>query len=349
MPGRPAQIMDARAEDALLLSEQRYRSLISAIAQIVWTTDARGQVIEDQPGWRAYTGQTAEEIQGAGWLAVVDPDSREAAVSAWVQAAARGLPYETEWRLRRRDGEYRCFSIRAAPVRAGNGAVREWIGCNIDITDRKHREEELQRLHAKAGAALARLERQAHEMQILKNLGDTLQACNTREEAYPFIALAATELFPGARGALAVPAVDAPELLETATEWGCDPLSQGGVAGRPATKGGWMKADFAVDDCWALRRGGMHEPGPGTVCHHFQDEPDAPYACVPLSVRGEVSGLLSVRLAVTQPLDDERRAVLSTFGNALALGLSTLRLRETLQQQSLRDPSHRSGQVGAPR
>jgi PAS domain S-box-containing protein len=329
--------MDTRAEDALLLSEQRYRSLMLAIAQIVWTTDARGQVIEDQPGWRAYSGQTAQEIQGEGWLAALDPDSREAAVSAWVQAASRGLPYETEWRLRRRDGEYRCFSIRAAPVRAGNGAVREWIGCNIDITDRQQREEELQRLYTETGAALARLERQAREMQILKNLGDTLQACNSREEAYPFIALAATELFPGATGALAVPAAAATELLETAIEWG---------GHQPPATGTWMKPDFAVDDCWALRRGGIHEPGPGTVCHHFQTEPDAPYACVPLSVRGEVSGLLSIRLA--ESLDDERRSALSTFGNAVALGLSTLRLRETLQKQSLRDPSHRSGQVGVP-
>lgn len=330
--------MDARAEDALLLSEQRYRSLISAIAQIVWTTDARGQVIEDQPGWRACTGQTVQEIQGLGWLAAVDPDSRQAAVSAWEQATARGLPYQTEWRLRRRDGEYRYFSIHAAPVRAGNGAVREWIGCNLDITDCKQREEELQRLNAELGAALARLERQAREMQILKNLGDTLQACNSREEAYPFIALAATELFPGARGALAVPAAGAPELLETAIEWGGQ---------QPTTTSTWMKPDFAVDDCWALRLGGIHEPGPGTVCHHFQAEPDAPYACVPLSVRGEVSGLLSIRLA--QRLDDGRRSALSTFGNAVALGLSTLRLRETLQQQSLHDPSRGSGQVGAPR
>ena len=76
------------------------------------------------------------------------------------------------------------------------------------------------RLHAETVAALAQLEQRGRKMQILKNLGDTLQACNSREEAYPFIALAATELFPGARGALAVPAAAARELFETVTEWG---------------------------------------------------------------------------------------------------------------------------------
>jgi diguanylate cyclase (GGDEF)-like protein len=87
----------------------------------------------------------------------------------------------------------------------------------------------------------------------------------------------------------------------------------------------------------------MHEPGAGTACHHFKSEPikiesGGPYACVPLAVRGEVSGLLSIRLAETQRLDEERRSAISTFGNAVALGLSTLQLRETLQEQSIRDP-----------
>ena len=292
------------AEESLRLSEERYRSLVMAMAGIVWTTDAGGQVIEDQPGWRAFTGQTREEIQGAGWFAAVDPDFRQEAVSAWMRAAARGSPYQTEWRLRRRDGEYRWFSIHAAPVRSGNGAVREWIGCNIDITDRKQRDEERSRLQAQAGTELAQLKRYGHKMQILKNLGDTLQACNSREEAYPFIALAASELFPGSGGALAVPSASVRELLETAIEWGGD---------QPAAKSRWMQADFAIEDCWALRRGAMHEPGPGTVCHHFKNENSQtgsgePYACLPLAVRGEVFGLLSIRLAEAQT-PGRRRAV----------------------------------------
>ena len=314
------------AVEVLRLSQERCFALIAAMAQIVWTTDARGQVIEDQPGWRAFTGQTNAEIQGAGWLAAIDPDSREKAVLAWADAVARGSPFETEWRLRRHDGEYRSFSIHAAPVRDKNGAVREWIGCNIDVTEHKQREEERRQQQAKTSAVLDQLRRQAREMQILRNLSDTLQACNSREEAYPFIALAATELFPGAGGALAIPVAGTRDLLETATEWGGDPLNPGA----------WMKPDFAVDDCWALRRGVMHEPGAGTRCHHFRTEPAGPYVCLPLAVRGEVSGLFSMRFPATQPLDDERRAALSIFGNAVALGLSTLRLRETLREQPIR-------------
>jgi K+-sensing histidine kinase KdpD len=93
-----------------------------------------------------------------------------------------------------------------------------------------------------------------------------------------------------------------------------------------------MKADFAIEDCWALRRGGMHEPSQGTVCHHFKTESDHAYACLPLAVRGQVSGLLSVQFAETTRMDEEGRSVFFTFGNAVALGLSTLQLRETLQE-----------------
>jgi PAS domain S-box-containing protein len=319
-------VTDSQTEEAVRPSEERYRSLVDAIAGIVWTTDPGGQVIEDQPAWRAFTGQTSEEIRGVGWLAAVHPDSRTEAVSAWLRAVTQGSHYETEWRLRRRDGEYRYFSIHAAPVRSSDGAIREWIGCNIDITGQKQCDEELRRLEAQAAADLAQLQRYGRKMQILKNLGDTLQACNLREEAYPFIALAASELFPGAGGALAVPAAGVRELLETAIEWGGDSRN----------KSDWMKADFAIDDCWALRRGGMHEPGQGTVCHHFKTESGERYACLPLAVRGEVFGLLSIRFAETQRLDEDGRSVLSTLGNALALGLSTLRLREALHQNPIR-------------
>jgi PAS domain S-box-containing protein len=302
--------MTPATEEILRLSEERWRALITAIAEIVWTTDAGGQVIEDQPGWRAFSGQTREEIRGAGWLEAIHPDSRTEAASAWVRAVAQGSLYETEWTLRRRDGESRCFSIRAAPVRDEKGVTREWIGCNTDITDRKQSEQKLLR--------------QAREMQILKNLVDTLQACNSREEAYPFIALAATELFPGSRGALAIPVAGMRDLLVTATEWG----------GEIHDKGAWMKPDFPIEDCWALRRGVMHQPGTGTMCRHFRISAAGPHACLPLAVRGEVSGLISVRFADGYSLDDEWQAALSAFGNAVAPGLSTLQMRETLPEQS---------------
>src|SRR5215475_11081086 len=67
-------------------SEERYRSLIAATAQLVWTTDAQGNVIEDIPTWRAFTGQTEEEIKGQGWINALHPEDREPTAAVWAHA-----------------------------------------------------------------------------------------------------------------------------------------------------------------------------------------------------------------------------------------------------------------------
>ena len=88
-------------------SEERYRSLAVATAQVIWTTDADGLVAGDMPTWREYTGATVGELQGWGWANSLHPDDRAAAERAWTDAVQRRALYETEYRLRRRDGEYR--------------------------------------------------------------------------------------------------------------------------------------------------------------------------------------------------------------------------------------------------
>lgn len=141
-----------RAEADLRASEERYRSLVDAMAQIVWTTTAQGEV-EDIPLWRAFTGQSVEEIRGAGWLNALHPDDRRRTAEVWAQAVATRSLYQTEYRIRRADGVYRYFSTRGVPVLEANGQIREWVGTCIDITDRK-RSEEAQRFLTEASALL---------------------------------------------------------------------------------------------------------------------------------------------------------------------------------------------------
>ncbi|HEU5335002.1 MAG TPA: PAS domain S-box protein, partial [Terriglobales bacterium] len=131
-----------RSEQALRLSEERYRALVLASAQIVWGTPPEG-VVEDMPMWREYTGQTLEQVRGWGWLDAIHPDDREATNTAWAQAlATRGI-YETEYRIRRSDGEYRYFVARGVPVLHADGSIREWVGICTDIDQRKRAEAAL--------------------------------------------------------------------------------------------------------------------------------------------------------------------------------------------------------------
>jgi len=137
----------SEAERALRTSEERYRSLVVVSAQIVWTTNADGQVIEPLPTWEAYTGQGDSEIMGLGAADAIHPDERGQALDLWRQAVEAGTPYATEFRLRRRDGVYRWFAARGVPVRRADGSIKEWVGTCTDIHDQKIAAEEIQRLN----------------------------------------------------------------------------------------------------------------------------------------------------------------------------------------------------------
>ncbi len=131
------------ADESLRLHLERYKTLVLAIAQVIWTRDPTGDMVVEQPSWAAYTGQAFSEYVTLGWLDAVHPDDRAATVLAWGRAVATVTPYETEHRLRRHDGKYRYFSVRAVPVFDDAGVIREWAGIHTDITERKLTEQTL--------------------------------------------------------------------------------------------------------------------------------------------------------------------------------------------------------------
>src|SRR6516162_3032998 len=124
-------------------SEERYRSLVTATAQLVWTTDAQGKVIEDLPTWRAFTGQTEEEIKGLGWINALHRDDRAPTAAVWAHAVQTRSYYATEYRILRHDGEYCHFMARGVPILMKDGNIREWVGTCTNITEWKRAQEEL--------------------------------------------------------------------------------------------------------------------------------------------------------------------------------------------------------------
>ena len=129
-----------RAQDAMRRSEERFRALVEASSQIVWTADGAGNIIEDSPSWRAFTGQTFEQRRGSGWLNAYHPNDQKRVHMQWEDATARKTPLEGHYRLRRHDGQWRWTSVRAVPLLSADGSARGWVGMNTDITERKQAE-----------------------------------------------------------------------------------------------------------------------------------------------------------------------------------------------------------------
>ncbi|CAM3437164.1 PAS domain S-box protein [Deinococcus deserti] len=141
---RAALALDnARRYATVRTGEERYRSLVDATRQTVWTNTPDGRLLGDQPGWARLTGQTREEYEGFGWAAVLHPDDQERSVAAWHQAVASASPYEINQRVRVADGSYRHFHVRVVPALGQDGSVREWTGVHTDITERVRAEQEL--------------------------------------------------------------------------------------------------------------------------------------------------------------------------------------------------------------
>ena len=133
----------------LAASEARFRAAIGALDGILWTNDASGRMVGDQPGWAGLTGQSQAQYQGFGWTDAIHPDDAAATVDTWNAAVARGGTFVFEHRVRRHDGVWRDFLVRAMAAFEPDGSIREWIGVHTDITERKRAEERLRESEAR--------------------------------------------------------------------------------------------------------------------------------------------------------------------------------------------------------
>ncbi len=137
-------------------AEARFRSLALATTHMVWTIGPGGRVVEENPSlsWQHFTGQTSNEVQGIGWMEAVHPDDRARVLEIWERAVEAKTIYNAEYRLRRRDGEYRWMVAKAVPMRDFDDSVLGWIGTCTDITERKQAEAALHENTTRLAAVL---------------------------------------------------------------------------------------------------------------------------------------------------------------------------------------------------
>ncbi|WP_176442463.1 sensor domain-containing protein [Noviherbaspirillum humi] len=141
-----------------MVQEENLRVLLGQTARALWETDPDGTIIGDSPSWRRLTGQTREQWLAQGWIDAIHPEDRNFAAQQWRDAIATGMPLELELRLRLASGDWRWVELRAAPLPAGNGGIRNWLGMIIDIERRRRAEEDLLRAVHEAAAERRQLD-----------------------------------------------------------------------------------------------------------------------------------------------------------------------------------------------
>jgi formate hydrogenlyase transcriptional activator len=127
-------------------SEAQLRTMIDTIPALAWSCLPDGANEFTNKRWRDYTGLSQAEALGLGWQRTFHPDDLGKVMENWRAVQASGEPSGAEARVRRFDGEYRWFLLRAEPVRDQHGSIVRWFGTSTDIEELKRAEKELQDL-----------------------------------------------------------------------------------------------------------------------------------------------------------------------------------------------------------
>ena len=137
---------------------RRLKTLIESIPQLVWAGDSRANWTWASPQWEAFTGLSAEESNGRGWLRAVHPEDRAVAEAVFAKAAS-SRSFEADYRIREAGGRYRWFQTRAMPSFDETGAIVEWFGTSTDVDELKRLQEHerwlLSELHHRVRNSLA--------------------------------------------------------------------------------------------------------------------------------------------------------------------------------------------------
>ena len=296
---------------------------------MLWLTNNDGNNIFTNSKFMNFIGrEKVENLGGKAWFNALHPEDRKHCLDTFRDAFESHKSFVMEYRMQRRDGEYRYILDRGEPYINSEGRFSGFIGSSTDISDRKQNEDEIKKSHEE-------LMQYNLEMRLINQLNSYLQVCRTLDETYPVISHYASKIFPGCAGALYL-FNDNKTLVESVTEWG-----------------GCMKHNSPVispDDCWSLRQGREHivrDSLNRLNCKHLDESYEQAYTCVPVIAQGEMLGMLHLEFTGQKEFDNEedkeryfesRQRLVKISADNLALSLVSLKLREALKNQSVRDP-----------
>jgi formate hydrogenlyase transcriptional activator len=133
-----------KAFEKIAKSEAELRTIIDAIPQLIVAIGIDGTFLFANRAVLEYTGLTNEEVRSERFYEVFHREDSERLRDQREAAISRGVPFEYERRVRRRDGQYRWFLVQYNPLRDERGGIIRWYATATDIDDRKQAEERAQ-------------------------------------------------------------------------------------------------------------------------------------------------------------------------------------------------------------
>lgn len=124
-------------------AENSLRRVIDTIPALAWCARPDGSMEFLNRQWHDYTGLSPAETKGWGYQTAFHPEDRQNGMDRCQKLFSANGPAESEIRLRRHDGIYRWFLIRAQPLRDETGQIIRWYGTSTDIEALKQTEERL--------------------------------------------------------------------------------------------------------------------------------------------------------------------------------------------------------------
>lgn len=124
-------------------SRLELRALIDNLPELAWTARPDGFMDFYNRRWHEYTGRSYEDMQGWSWQSVLDPKDLPRVMEGWDRSIATHQPFDQSFRIRRKDGVFRWFLTRVAPMFDRAGALIRWVGINTDVDDLRRVQDEL--------------------------------------------------------------------------------------------------------------------------------------------------------------------------------------------------------------
>jgi PAS domain S-box-containing protein len=125
------------AVDALRESEQRFRLVANSVPVLIWMSGPDKLCNYFNDPWLEFTGRTIEAELGNGWIESVHPDDLSKCLDVYETAFDGRQPFRMQYRLRRKDGQYRWMLDTGVPRFNVDGSFAGYIGSALDVTDQK--------------------------------------------------------------------------------------------------------------------------------------------------------------------------------------------------------------------